>query len=115
MGLLRCPLLRRVDFSDNAVSLGGAKSLIPFLVGCSWLSDLRLNNTGVGSAGGEVRFATHVQAAAMCDCSCAPPLHRHSSLAEPWFPLRAKGCACAPLSSAAAGWKTAALGVWRQH
>ena len=46
--------LEEADFSDNAVSLGGAKALVPFLANCTSLKTLRLNNTGVGKHGGSI-------------------------------------------------------------
>ena len=45
--------LAEVDFSDNALNLDGAKSIVPLLEGCLSLKKLRLNNTGVGPFGGQ--------------------------------------------------------------
>lgn len=52
--LLKMRNLTTVDFSDNALNPGGAEAIRNFLENCLTLKTLRLNNTGVGPAGGEV-------------------------------------------------------------
>lgn len=42
--------------SDNALNPAGAKAICPLLSQCTTITTLKLNNTGVGPAGGEVRL-----------------------------------------------------------
>lgn len=48
-----------VDFGDNAVNPTGAKNIGPLIENCLTLKVLALNNTGVGTLGGEVSAGLH--------------------------------------------------------
>jgi Ran GTPase-activating protein (RanGAP) involved in mRNA processing and transport len=47
-------LFRLIMYSDNALNPGGAEAIRILLETCLTLKTIKLNNTGVGPAGGEV-------------------------------------------------------------